>query len=188
MVYVCIFLRVYYSPLTRNQSSFVLYVCVSSIPPSLNPIDHKPIHLYIQAYAAIRGLLGEADAYVRDWLQYQSLWDMSAQAAQDRLGEDLEVCVYVYVCIHIYIKLRAHTHIYILTLPSPGLASPPHGDEGRAGHDRAGRGTAWLWARGQGAGGRLRVGAGEAELEVRRLAAGVPGPFCLYIFICNRYG
>lgn len=48
-----------------------------------------------QAYGAIKGLLREADAYVVDWLQYQSLWDMGAGAAQQRLGDDLEVSIFL---------------------------------------------------------------------------------------------
>lgn len=44
-----------------------------------------------QAYGAIKALVGEADTYVQEWLQYQSLWDMGARAAEARLGEDLEV-------------------------------------------------------------------------------------------------
>lgn len=54
--------------------------------------SHQPPHS--QAYACIRGLLGEVDGHVRDWLQYQALWDMSPQAAHDKLGDEVEVGPY----------------------------------------------------------------------------------------------
>ena len=43
------------------------------------------------AYAAIEAQLGEVSAYVADWLQYQSLWDITVQDVAVLLGNDIAV-------------------------------------------------------------------------------------------------
>ncbi|CAL4067979.1 unnamed protein product, partial [Meganyctiphanes norvegica] len=43
------------------------------------------------AYAAVESVLSEVDAYAKEWLQYQALWDLQPDTLYGHLGEDVEL-------------------------------------------------------------------------------------------------
>lgn len=45
------------------------------------------------AYSAIEGKISEVRSYVEEWLRYQSLWDLQADALYGRLGEDITLWI-----------------------------------------------------------------------------------------------
>lgn len=52
-------------------------------------LPSKCTHSLIEVYSAVEGKLGDISAYVDEWLQFQSLWDLQSEHVYDILGEDL---------------------------------------------------------------------------------------------------
>ncbi|UPX18708.1 dynein heavy chain [Ascochyta rabiei] len=52
-------------------------------------LPSKCTNSLIEVYGAVEGKLGDISAYVDEWLQFQSLWDLQSDHVYDILGEDL---------------------------------------------------------------------------------------------------
>ena len=70
-------------------------------------------HLFTESRIDIFTLLGnfaQVSEYVKEWLQYQNLWDMQAERLYERLGTDIQTWQVSRICCCILIVHRLNLH------------------------------------------------------------------------------
>lgn len=62
----------------------------------LNKLPHKQ-EVLNEAYKVVKTVMDGVAGYVKQWTQYQSLWDLQPEMLQERLGDNLSMWMNILV-------------------------------------------------------------------------------------------